>query len=160
MRYATTYIRVHLAIYTFFQRTGIIPLSQLLPGWRFFIPGTSTSPIPIPALPSSFRPRSLLQWLGAFAVGVAPFAGFYLYTKLYSVLLRTLRFKIHQRLPRPYNTTTRRHFHERTPPPGPEFMPVELRTEETLPPPTHDTSTDTAPRRQSTSSLTLSLIHI
>lgn len=79
---------------------------------------------------------------------------------MYSALLRTLRFKIHQRLPRPYNTSKRRLFHERTPPPGPEFMPVELRTEETLPPTpgaTHDTSADGPPRRQSTSSLNQSM---
>ncbi|KAG7288886.1 hypothetical protein NEMBOFW57_005246 [Staphylotrichum longicolle] len=105
VQYATTYIRLHLAIYTFFQRTGIIPFRRLLPNWRFFIPGTSISPIPLPPIPTSFRPRSLLQWLGAFALGAAPFAGFYLYTKLYSLITRTLRFKIYRLLPRPYNAS-------------------------------------------------------
>lgn len=160
VQYATTYIRLHLAIYTFFQRTGIIPFRQLLPNWRFFIPGTSISPIPLPPIPTSFRPRTLLQWLGAFALGAAPFAGFYLYTKLYSLITRTLRFKIYRLLPRPYNASRRRFFREEAPlPPGPEYIPIEVRTDEPLDrfpsasATTNDASADAPLRRQSTSSL-------
>ncbi|KAK4157630.1 hypothetical protein C8A00DRAFT_29476 [Chaetomidium leptoderma] len=163
IQYATTYIRLHLAIYTFFQRTGIIPFSRILPNWRFFIPGTSISPIQMPPLPTSFRPRSLFQWLGAFALGAAPFAGFYLYTKFYSLITRTLRFKIHRLLPRPYNANRRRYFPEGSLPSGSEYVPLELRPGEPLDPtPTTSTTTTTATerspgsaplRRQSTISL-------
>jgi hypothetical protein len=90
------------------------------------------------------------------ALGVAPFAGFYLYTKLYSLITRTLRFKIHRMLPRPHNANKRRQFHNGVPlPPGPEFMPIELRTEEPVDPvPPTPTATTGAPhRRQSNVSL-------
>ncbi|GAB1314190.1 ER-bound oxygenase mpaB/mpaB'/Rubber oxygenase catalytic domain-containing protein [Madurella fahalii] len=159
LQYVTTYIRLHLAVYTFFQRTGIIPFSSLLPSWRFFIPGTSASPIPLPPAPTSLCPRGLLRWLSAFAVGLAPFAGFYLYTKVYSLITRTLRFKIYGLLPRPYNANKRKQLREATPPLGMADIPIEFRADETLemldplptPPPSSDIPTRV--RRQSTVSL-------
>ncbi|SPQ21824.1 9f078a80-ceb8-436b-9432-6c194b713432 [Thermothielavioides terrestris] len=157
IQYAVTYIRLHLAVYTFFQRSRIIPFSEILPNWRFFVPGTGISPIPLPPLPSSLRPRSLLQWLGAFALGAAPFAGFYLYTKFYSFLIRTLRYKIHRLLPRPHNATKRRSFRDGASlPPGTDAIPIEIRTSEpiqTPDPPTNEPSPGGPSRRQSTPSL-------
>ncbi|KAK4127781.1 hypothetical protein N657DRAFT_612787 [Parathielavia appendiculata] len=151
IQYATTYLRLHLAIYTFFQRTGILPFSRLLPNWRFFIPGTSVSPIFLPPLPASIWPRNLLQWAGALALSIAPFAGFYLYTKLYSLVTRTLRHKIHRLLPRPHNANKRRQFRDGTPlPPGPELMPTELRNAEPVDP---VPPTPTTTRRQSSLSI-------
>lgn len=138
IQYVTTYIRLHLAIYTFFQRTGIIPVRNLLPNWRFFIPGTNISPIPLPPFPRPFRPQSLLQWLGLFAIGAAPFAGFYLYTKLYSIITRTLRCEIYRRLPRPYNSSKRRSRRDTASAHQPAGdIPIELRTDEVFQ--THDT---------------------
>ncbi|AEO62683.1 uncharacterized protein THITE_2041768 [Thermothielavioides terrestris NRRL 8126] len=138
-------------------RSRIIPFSEILPNWRFFVPGTSISPIPLPPLPSSLRPRSLLQWLGAFALGAAPFAGFYLYTKFYSFLIRTLRYKIHRLLPRPHNATKRRSFRDGASlPPGTDAIPIEIRTSEpiqTPDPPTNEPSPGGPSRRQSTPSL-------
>ncbi|KAL1838614.1 hypothetical protein VTJ49DRAFT_2482 [Mycothermus thermophilus] len=125
IRHVASYIRLHLAIYTFFQRTGILPWRPLLPNWRFFILGTSLSPIPIPSLPSSLRPRGFLGWLGAVALGVAPFVGFWLYTRLYNFVTGFLRIVIHQSLPRPYNPHKRRNRQ----PPSPELIPIEVRTE-------------------------------
>ncbi|KAH6636975.1 hypothetical protein F5144DRAFT_620093 [Chaetomium tenue] len=126
-----------------------------VPNWRFFIPGTSISPIPIPPTPISYRPRTLLGWFGTFALGVAPFAGFYLYTKFHTVITKTLRYKIHQLLPRPHNPHKRRHF-----PTGAEVGSVEHRTDESPASPTAPTPTTTpnpsatpAHRRQSTVSL-------
>ncbi|KAL2197432.1 hypothetical protein P885DRAFT_34812 [Corynascus similis CBS 632.67] len=107
-RYVTSYIRLHLAIYAFFQRTGVVSFRNWLPNWRFFIPGSSLSPISLPPPPATFRPRGLLQWLGAFALAAAPLAGFYLYTKFYTILTRALRYNIHQRLPRPHNANRHR----------------------------------------------------
>ncbi|KXX73219.1 hypothetical protein MMYC01_205132 [Madurella mycetomatis] len=159
LQYVTTYIRLHLAVYTFFQRTGIIPFSSLLPSWRFFIPGTSVSPIPLPPAPTSLCPRGLLRWLSAFAVGLTPFAGFYLYTKVYSLITRTLRFKIYGLLPRPYNANKRKQLREATPPPGAADIPIEFRTDEPLevldPLPAPPPPSDNPPRarRQSTVSL-------
>ncbi|KAL2119313.1 hypothetical protein VTJ04DRAFT_6273 [Mycothermus thermophilus] len=107
VRWIGTYIRLHLAIYTFFQRTGILPSTPLLPNWRFFIPGTSRSPIHIPRV-ESFRPRGLAGWLFGIAVGVTPFVGFYLYTQVYNVLVGAFRSIWYTSLPRPYNPGKRR----------------------------------------------------
>lgn len=104
----------------------------MLPNWRFFVPGTRLSPIPIPPLPTSLRPRSFLQWLGAVALSVAPFAGFYLYTKLYSLITRTLRFKIYRLLPRPYNANKRRLFRDAASHQQGADLPMELRTDDPL----------------------------
>ncbi|KAK4137476.1 hypothetical protein BT67DRAFT_414835, partial [Trichocladium antarcticum] len=157
VQYATTYIRLHLAIYTFFQRTGIIPPSNLLPNWRFFIPGTSMSPISIPPVPTSLCPVGISRWLGGIALGVAPFAGFYLYTKMYSLITRTLRFKIYRLLPRPYNANKRRSARETTPVQLGTDIPVEVRTEEIIEPTAPTDSAwnpgSTPLRRQSTLSL-------
>ena len=154
-----TYVRLHLAIYAFFQRTGIIPYNSWVPNWRFFIPGTSISPIPIPPTPNSYHPRTLLGWLGTFALGVAPFASFYLYTKFHTVITKTLRYKIHQLLPRPHNAHKRRYFGANLST-GAEFGSTENRTDEspfsptaTTPTTTTNPSTAAAPRRQSTVSL-------
>ncbi|KAL2134240.1 hypothetical protein VTI74DRAFT_673 [Chaetomium olivicolor] len=154
IQYATTYMRLHLAIYTFFQRTGII--SSRIPHWKFFIPGTSKSPISLPPFPSSFRPGSLLGWLSAAAISLAPFAGFYIYTNFYSFITRFLRYNIHRLLPRPYNATKRRSLRE------PSYVPIEVRTDEIiepLPSTAPAAATDPSPgagaplRRQSTASL-------
>jgi hypothetical protein len=154
----SSYIRLHLAAYTVFQRMGIIPLNDLLPNWRFFVPGTSISLIPLPPAPDSFGPGCLLQWASTFAVGLAPFAGFYLYTKAYSLITRTLRFKIYSLLPHPQNTSKRKQPGDRVTQQSGADMAIEYRTDEPLeifdplsspsssgPPPSH--------RRQSTVSL-------
>ncbi|KAL2266418.1 hypothetical protein VTJ83DRAFT_5770 [Remersonia thermophila] len=125
LRHVASYIRLHLAIYTFFQRTGILPWKPPFPNWRFFIPGTRLSPIFLPPAPSSFRPRGLVGWLGALAAGVAPFVGFWLYTRLKRFLGSFLRILIHQSLPRPYNPPKRRARQ----PPSPELIAIEVRTE-------------------------------
>ncbi|KAL2179098.1 uncharacterized protein P884DRAFT_239682 [Thermothelomyces heterothallicus CBS 202.75] len=144
-RYATAYIRLHLAIYAFFQRTGVVPFRNWLPNWRFFVPGSSLSPICLPPAPTSFRLRGILQWLGAFALAAAPFAGFYLYTKFYTILTRALRYTIHQRLPRPYNSSKRRRDWAPLSREDPDFDFVEQQIDENPPttPPTTTTNTTT-----------------
>ncbi|KAK4191676.1 hypothetical protein QBC35DRAFT_401373 [Podospora australis] len=97
------YIRLHLAAYTFFQRNGILSPTNFLPSWRFFIPGSSVSPIIIPQYPSSFTGKGLLNWIGAVVVGAMPFVGFYFYTEVYNSLARQLRIAIWTQLPRPSN---------------------------------------------------------
>ncbi|KAH6626228.1 hypothetical protein B0J18DRAFT_489133 [Chaetomium sp. MPI-SDFR-AT-0129] len=86
---AMTYVRIHLAIYVFFQRIEIIPFNHWLPNWRFFIPGSSLSPISLPPPPSSFRPGSLLP-------------------RVHANLAKNLRDAIYKHLPRPDNSFLRR----------------------------------------------------
>ncbi|KAK4228776.1 hypothetical protein QBC38DRAFT_388091 [Podospora fimiseda] len=101
IRRGCSWIRLHLAIYTFFQRTGILPCDKYFPHWKFFVPGTSISPIYIPPLPTSFCPIGISQWLGSCCLAVAPIAGFYLYTKVHSVVARFFRILIYSKLPKP-----------------------------------------------------------
>lgn len=100
--------------------------------------------------------------MGALALGAAPFAGFYLYTKMYILTTRTLRFTIYQLLPRPYNANRRRLFRETGSSSLGAGAPVELGTDEPMqmlapfPPPPANEPTATpgaALRRQSTVSL-------
>ncbi|KAK0615902.1 hypothetical protein B0T17DRAFT_656970 [Bombardia bombarda] len=100
---ARVYIRLHLDLFTFLQRTGIISSSQLLPSWRFFVPGSSQSPIPIPRLPTSFTWTGSTKWLAALALGATPFAAFYLYRKFSNRVTEYLQLKIYQNIPRPFN---------------------------------------------------------
>ncbi|KAK3988611.1 hypothetical protein QBC44DRAFT_292536 [Cladorrhinum sp. PSN332] len=164
----SSWIRLHLAIYTFFQRTGIVSCSQMLPSWRFFVPGTSVSPISIPPLPTSFAPKSIWQWLGACCLAAAPFAGLYIYTKVYSVVTRFFRISIYKSLPRPRPLATKRKaLRDITPTAHQMAEAVEIPVEDppvvsTDPtpspaPPENDTivvdNATPAPRRQSTVSL-------
>lgn len=103
-----TYVRIHLAIYVFFQRIEIIPFNHWLPSWRFFVPGSSLSPISLPPPPASLRPGSLLPWLGACALGTAPFLCFYLSSRVHANLAKNLRDAIYKHLPRPDNSFLRR----------------------------------------------------
>lgn len=132
-----SWIRLHLAIYTFFQRTGIISCSQWLPNWKFFVPGTSISPISIPPLPPTFAPSGIRQWLGACCMALAPFAGLYVYTKVYSVVTRCLRIAIYKRLPRPTTNTAatkRKALRDITPMANPFAEAMEIPVDDQLPP--------------------------
>ncbi|KAK3684970.1 hypothetical protein B0T22DRAFT_464624 [Podospora appendiculata] len=131
-QYLSTYVQLHLELFHFFQRTGIVSSSRFLPSWRFFIPGTSDSPIPIPHLPTSFSREGLLQWLGSLALGTVPFAGFYLYSVANRWFMRNLRYFVLQNLPRPYNATKRRQPLREIQPPQP---PPVASTTVSLPPP-------------------------
>ncbi|KAK3327631.1 hypothetical protein B0T19DRAFT_168869 [Cercophora scortea] len=131
-QYLSTYVQLHLELFHFFQRTGIAPSSRSLPSWRFFIPGTSDSPIPIPHLPTSFSREGLLQWIGSVALGTVPFAGFYLFTMVNRWFMRNLRFFVLQSLPRPYNPPKRRQPLREIQPPQP---PPVASTTVSLPPP-------------------------
>ncbi|KAK3308800.1 uncharacterized protein B0T15DRAFT_118935 [Chaetomium strumarium] len=131
LRYAILYIRMHLSIFTFFQRSRIFPVSQLLPSWRFFVPGTSVSPIPVPPIPTSFRPQGLLQWVGAFALGVVPFVAYYQYQSMYSAFIMSFRTVIYHFLPRPSNVNKFRVLRESAPIPlGVDTLPTDIRNDE------------------------------
>ncbi len=84
-----------------------MPSSPWLPGPRFFIPGSATSPIPLPSIPSKISIGSALQWLAAFAIGVAPFASFYLVSRLGGKIAQLLEFQIWPLLPRPKSLRNR-----------------------------------------------------
>lgn len=101
--YLVTYIRLHLEIFSFLQRVGLNPTDTILPTLEFFVPGTSISPLPIPPLPSSFTFGSAITWLGTCAVGLAPFAGFYLWKRYSIQLTDILKYKYHSVIPAPVN---------------------------------------------------------
>ncbi|KAK0652140.1 hypothetical protein B0T16DRAFT_405530 [Cercophora newfieldiana] len=102
-RVLSLYIGLHLDIFTFMQRVGIASSTAILPNWKFFVPGSSLSPFYIPPFPNVLSPRSVLGWLGACVMGVAPFAGFYLFTRISKIATLALcRLALHH-LPYPEN---------------------------------------------------------
>ncbi|KAM7204361.1 hypothetical protein V8F33_001663 [Rhypophila sp. PSN 637] len=96
-----SYLRLHLEIFSFLQRVGLSPTDTFLPTWRFFLPGTSISPLPVPPLPTSLNPSSVAGWIGTFALGLAPFAGFYLFKRYSIAFTDILKFKYHSVIPAP-----------------------------------------------------------
>ncbi|KAK0668922.1 hypothetical protein QBC41DRAFT_251042 [Cercophora samala] len=101
--YASMYVRLHLVVYTTFQRFGIIPATELLPNWKFFIPGSSISPIVVPPLPTSLCPVGILKWIGGTILGLAPLGGFFAYMLIYNHVAKFFRMKIICNLPLPSN---------------------------------------------------------
>ncbi|CAP73558.1 uncharacterized protein PODANS_2_9250 [Podospora anserina S mat+] len=173
--YASMYIRLHLVVYTTFQRFGIIPATELLPNWRFFIPGSSISPIVVPPLPTSLCPVGILKWIGGTLLGVAPLGGFFAYMIVYNHVAKFFRMKIINNLPLPGNPrpAKRRALQDITPvpptftleiPPPVDQHPVVSGSSSTPPPATAPTqqqqpqpTTRTAevpPRRQSITTTT------
>jgi hypothetical protein len=71
-----SYIKVHLELHMLFQRLGLVPVSQLLPPPSFFIPFSSTSPIPSPGPLESFTISSITAWLGSAIISAGPFLAF------------------------------------------------------------------------------------
>ncbi|KAK1761025.1 hypothetical protein QBC47DRAFT_368860 [Echria macrotheca] len=71
------YVIYHLRFFAFMQQTGLAPSTAVLPDWRFFVPGSSTSPFFFPPPPRSFSGSEILSWLGRFAWGAWPFLAEY-----------------------------------------------------------------------------------
>ncbi|CAH0059109.1 unnamed protein product [Clonostachys solani] len=131
MHEAWYYVIDHLQLYASFQRLGLIPSTQLLPSWKYFIPFTDDSPIQCPPPLEDFTPQSLLQWVGGVLVSVTPF----------------LLWTITQRLARDWKQITWRRIIERLPntitfgagigplpaPPTPTPIAVEVESEQETP---------------------------
>ncbi|KAK0627004.1 hypothetical protein B0T14DRAFT_600319 [Immersiella caudata] len=109
------YVGLHLDIFTFMQRVGIAPPRAILPNWKFFMPGSSLSPIYIPPFPSLVGPCSILRWLGGCAMGILPFVGYYFFTRISKIATLTLCRLALRRLPYP-DTPRQNRDPEDTPP--------------------------------------------
>ncbi|OIW29927.1 hypothetical protein CONLIGDRAFT_632023 [Coniochaeta ligniaria NRRL 30616] len=71
-RVLKTWIRLHLNVFAVLQQLEILPASSLLPDLKFFIPYSSSSPIPAPSPPASFTGGEILKWVGNLALNAAP----------------------------------------------------------------------------------------
>lgn len=103
LRSALTYVRMHLQIWVFMQRMGLIPSSSWFPRWRYFIPFSNASPIPAPPPLTSLTPASVVQWVGGVALSMAPFAAFWAYSRLWTYVTRNVWLRIYDRMPSPIN---------------------------------------------------------
>ena len=103
LRSTLTYVRMHLQIWVFMQRMGLIASNQWFPKWKYFIRFSDSSPVPAPPPLASPSPRSILQWLGGAALSVAPFAAFWAYSKLWTYVTRSVWLRIYGRMPSPIN---------------------------------------------------------
>ncbi|KAK0752245.1 hypothetical protein B0T18DRAFT_363273 [Schizothecium vesticola] len=95
-----TYLRLHFEIFTFLQRVGLASSSAIFPNWKFFIPGSSLSPIYIPAAPQTLSAQSIVQWLGASAMGAVPFAGYYCFSEVSRLVTIDISRRVLKHLPR------------------------------------------------------------
>lgn len=147
VRTAFTYIRMHLQLWVFMQRMELVPATTWIPtswvpGLRFFIPFSSSSPIP-PCPPlTSFTSRAVITWLGGVALSVAPIAAFWVYSKLWMHVTRTIWLKIYKFMPTPSNTWAKMISH---PPPSIPRIPVNENAAEAVPPAPQDSMPFTPP---------------
>ncbi|KAK6951942.1 hypothetical protein Daesc_006467 [Daldinia eschscholtzii] len=82
-------------------RLDLVPAYQLLPGPKFFIPFSSSSPLVAPPLPESLSISSISSWVGQVIMGLAPYAAFYVCGFIWQSTCAALRISIRRRLPRP-----------------------------------------------------------
>lgn len=93
------FVHTHLAAHIFFQRAGILPGFRL-PSPSFFLPFTSSSPIPAPEAPADFTPSSILAWCAAAALNAGPILLLALWRRYYSRLVAHLGLRIFLKLPK------------------------------------------------------------
>ncbi|KAI0840079.1 hypothetical protein F5Y06DRAFT_247559 [Hypoxylon sp. FL0890] len=98
---AIEYIRFHLHLFLTMQRLDLIPASQWLPGPKFFIPFSSSSPFAAPPLPESLNASSLFSWTCKLVANLAPYATFYICGHIWQSACSVLKSHIRKRLPRP-----------------------------------------------------------
>ena len=127
-----TYLRLHFEIFTFLQRVGLASSSAILPHWKFFIPGSSLSPIYIPAAPKALSAQSIIQWLGACAMGAVPFVGYYYFSKVSRLVTIDISRRVLTHLPRtPAVDSAVEYWHH--PIPSPPTSPILAATPDQTP---------------------------
>lgn len=100
-----TYVQTLLKIWISLQRTHVLPASASpwLPNWRFFIPFSSSSPIPPCSLPSAFTAGSMAGWLASMALNMTPFLAFWAVNGLWLSAGDVLYEELYELLPNPSN---------------------------------------------------------
>ncbi|ROT39309.1 hypothetical protein SODALDRAFT_350476 [Sodiomyces alkalinus F11] len=111
------YVRVHLQLYVAMQRLDIIPASEWLPHWSYFVIGSPSSPVPAPAPPKDLGMSSLLGYAGAWCLNATPFLAFVLWGRVWRRTTTTLWQALYAQLP---NTV---HNRRMLPPMAPPMFP-------------------------------------
>lgn len=83
------------------QRLGLIPSSSLFPGYKFFIPFTDESPIAAPPRIDTYNAATIGGWLSHLALGMAPYAAFFLCGRIWNLVHISLWPHVHAQLPKP-----------------------------------------------------------
>ncbi|KAI0129954.1 hypothetical protein BJ170DRAFT_293704 [Xylariales sp. AK1849] len=101
LRFALAWCQFHLHLFLTMQRLNLIPGSRWIPGIKFFIPFTDTSPIPAPPSIQHLNIASVGGWVSQLAVNVAPYAAFFLCGRLWNAVHMRIWPHIHRQLPQP-----------------------------------------------------------
>ncbi|KAH9901893.1 hypothetical protein F4778DRAFT_738028 [Xylariomycetidae sp. FL2044] len=101
LRAALGYIRFHLVLFSTLQRLDLIDGSQWLPGIKFFIPFSSSSPFTAPPPLGGLSASSLFHWVGALGISIAPYALYYVVSTLRDNVAPPLVGYIYSCLPHP-----------------------------------------------------------
>lgn len=90
-----------MELFAAFQRLGLIPTSQFLPSWKFFIPFTQDSPIPAPPRLQDFSIDSIVRWAGGALISAMPFVLWLITQQLVDDWRPRIWQKVLTRLPSP-----------------------------------------------------------
>ncbi|EFX01047.1 hypothetical protein CMQ_5989 [Grosmannia clavigera kw1407] len=116
------FVRLHLQMFLFLQRSGIAPAVPLLPSPLYFLPFSRESPIARPPpLPTTLSVRSMVHWSCATVLNFAPVFMFYSYMRAWSYVTETLYRRIYHWLPTPTNPRSSRSLYV------PEYVSISAR---------------------------------
>lgn len=96
-----SWCQFHLYLFVTMQRLGLVPASQWLPDIKFFVPFSSSSPIPPPPPVQSLSVASIGGWVSQLALNLTPYAALFLCGRIWHSLHCHMWPQIHKHLPRP-----------------------------------------------------------
>ncbi|KAL2068507.1 hypothetical protein VTL71DRAFT_14844 [Oculimacula yallundae] len=97
---AFCFITLHLRLFAILQQLNLVPASPWFPSIMSFFPFSSSSPLVMPPAPSLTAP-SILGWVNAIAITVAPMLVILAHGKIKHTIARIMYSPIYRTLPRP-----------------------------------------------------------
>lgn len=101
VRFGLGWCQFHVHLFLTMQRLNILPASPWFPGWKFFIPFTSESPMAAPPPIQNLSPGSVTGWVNQLALNIAPYAAFFLCGRIWNAVHIIMWPHVHDQLPKP-----------------------------------------------------------